>query len=326
MKALVTLPLVLAVFAPASFALNDAVKTKSGESFTGQVVRMKEGKLVFDSQAAGEISVDWADVLELTTEAAEEVILKDGTRKRFRFGDPDTPAYEDIHRIRIETRPTWEARVHLGASRSFGNSQVTQVTVKSNALYRLQGKDRINADFTWLYSEEKDDATKTTRLVQRRTAGSLQYDKFFSDVLYGYARVSAEGDYQQDLTLRVMPGVGVGYQIFDMSETTWLVEAGLTWRYEDYRGMSPDDSMAARFATKYTRDLSATLDYIFEAEWTPSLEDASDHYAQMRNTLNADLGGDISASLIWEMDHDSTPAQGKDRNDHRIFLTLGIDL
>ena len=57
----------------------DVLQLVNGDVITGKVVRMENEKLVFRTEYAGEISVDWDKVLNMATEEPIKVILGDGT-------------------------------------------------------------------------------------------------------------------------------------------------------------------------------------------------------------------------------------------------------
>ena len=57
----------------------DELHLSNGDSLTGQVVRMEDNQLVFKTSYAGEIKVQWPDVINLVTDDPIKAILVDGT-------------------------------------------------------------------------------------------------------------------------------------------------------------------------------------------------------------------------------------------------------
>ncbi|MCL5279712.1 MAG: hypothetical protein M1376_07375 [Planctomycetes bacterium] len=57
----------------------DEVYLKNGDRLTGQIVRMTDGKLIFLSKAAGEVTVNLTDIQTFSSNEPVEVRLKDGT-------------------------------------------------------------------------------------------------------------------------------------------------------------------------------------------------------------------------------------------------------
>lgn len=230
--------------------------------------------------------------------------------------------------------------ITAGAMVSFGNTEVKRTNVNAAADYLLDRQNRVSGTFDWFYGEEKDQNTKITRLTQRRTRGTLQYDRFFNDRLYGFARIDALGDALQNLKLRAVGSVGVGYQILQEENSSWMVEVGLAYVYTDIKnaaanalatGTTFDDpigEVSGRVATKYWRQINEDLRYTFAAEWFPSLEDTDRHVVYASNQLDYKIGKGFTTSFRWELDYNSQPgfsASGNrlDRLDHRLIWGLG---
>ena len=68
--------LVFALAAGANWAYADEVLMKNGSRLLGTVVSMGGEKLIFKTEFAGEITIDWKQVELLTTEGTMEVQLK----------------------------------------------------------------------------------------------------------------------------------------------------------------------------------------------------------------------------------------------------------
>ena len=223
-----------------------------------------------------------------------------------------------------EAKRNWDASVALGASQSYGNTELSTISLAAEGKYRFSETDRLSGLFDWYYSQEKNQTTGITTLNQRRVRGAAQYDHFFSKKAYGYARVDASGDAKQTLSLRLISGVGGGLQIDKTEVMEWSIEAGLAHTYEDFKAQPSDDYISARVATKYMRKLSADFTYRLELEWLPSLEDMNDQLLYGKNLLEMNLGKGVKGSFRYEFDYDNTPGNGKDRLDHRFILGLGV--
>jgi hypothetical protein len=57
----------------------DEVRFKNGDRLSGQIVRVTEGKMVFKSAVAGEVTLNMADIQTFSSESPIEIHLKDGT-------------------------------------------------------------------------------------------------------------------------------------------------------------------------------------------------------------------------------------------------------
>lgn len=240
-----------------------------------------------------------------------------------------------------EKKPeTLTGSITAGGSLSFGNTSVRRGNVNAAGEYLLDDKNRVSGLFDWLYTDEKDPLTKLTNITQRRVRGALQYDRFFSDRMYGFARADALHDALQSLNLRLIGSVGVGYQILKDEQSSWVAEVGLAYVLSDFKGAAanaiatgtkfddPRGDLSARVATRYWRQITDDLKYSFAAEWFPSLEDTDAHVVYASNQLDYVIGKGFTTSLRWELDYNNTPGyRGNgdrlDRLDHRLIWGLG---
>jgi len=60
-------------------AIADELHLSNGDVITGQLIRMEENKLLFKTSYAGEIKVNWPEVINLITDDPIKVILIDKT-------------------------------------------------------------------------------------------------------------------------------------------------------------------------------------------------------------------------------------------------------
>ncbi|MFQ5504098.1 MAG: YdiY family protein [Planctomycetota bacterium] len=222
------------------------------------------------------------------------------------------PTYPDVH-----------GKVTLGASDSFGNTEIRSASLNSEATLRLNDTDRVTGGFDWFYSEEKDSLTKQRTLQQRRVRGFGQYDRFLNERLYLYARLDAQGDGKQQLKIRAVGTVGGGYQLWEEDSSSWRVEIGLAYTHEDFKLQPADEFVSGRLATKYSRKMTGDLSYDLSLEWLPGFEDPDDQLALGAQELGLSFGKGFVSTLRHEFDYDNTPGAGKERLDQRIIMTLG---
>ena len=197
--------------------------------------------------------------------------------------------------------------VTAGVSTSFGNTEITKVNVNAAATYQFDKENRLSGLFDWLFSEEENQTTGATTVTQRRVRGALQYDRFFSEKMFGFLRGDAIHDGLQALQLRGIVSAGVGYQFQNTDEVKTSIEVGLAWTHEDFEGRGPNDFLGARVAGKYFRQVNENTKFTATVEWNPSLEEKDDHVVLWTSQIDYDLGEGLVTSLRWEFDWDNTP-------------------
>ncbi|MCG6881193.1 MAG: hypothetical protein LJE96_18880, partial [Deltaproteobacteria bacterium] len=122
---------------------------KNGDRIQGTVISMSQGKLLFKTSYAGEISIKWDQVAKLTTDEPFEVSM--GEDKTFR-GKLTTSASGDLElkpdegapppplklaQVKTMTRPkppAWDytGNVNAGASKETGNTNTQKYSFIGN--------------------------------------------------------------------------------------------------------------------------------------------------------------------------------------------------
>lgn len=323
----------------------DKIVLNNGDTLTGTIKSMADGKVVINT-VLGDITVPFTEIQNLTT-AAEVTLLTTGGETWKRkidgmegrtlklSGDVPALAVDGLDKINppAAPAPTWTGTLKLSAFFTDGNTVRRGVGAALDATRRSE-IDRITFDAAWDYSEDKQDSdndASTPReweLTQRRAGGGLKYDYFLSKRWYALATARVLGDTLANLDLRFTGGAGLGYTVIENADTTFLVEAGLSYFNESYRVVAPgsedsQDYLAARVAYKLTHNLSASSKLVHGVEAFPSTEDANDIYLQAKTEVVTSLTDSMIASLGWIMDYDNTPPAGTERADHRVLLSVG---
>lgn len=326
----------LAVLAPFA-AAQDRITLTNGDVLTGAIKTLADGKLVLTSPVLGDTTIEFDRIKDISTQQPVELETTSGDRLRRRItgieggaltlvGDgvemPRLPL-DDLSRINPPAvEPiTWTGSLTLNAGLTAGNTDRRAVGIAVEAV-RRSADDRITADGTWDYAEDKTAGDWT--LTQRRAGAGLQYDYFLSKRTYVLVTSRVLGDTLADIELRYTAGAGVGRQWVESEAVSFLTEAGLSYFYENYRSATPsDDYLSARVAYTLSLQLSERARLIHGVEAFPSLEDGSDVYLQSDTKLQANLTDSMIAQLQWVWDWDNTPSPGRDRSDHRLLLSVG---
>lgn len=214
----------------------------------------------------------------------------------------------------------WTGSVVAGATISSGNTEKTQYSAAADGEKRVDD-DRYSFGLFWNYAEEEIEGEDTT--TQDHWGGKLQYDHFLTEKSYLLAQASVESDELADLDLRYTVGAGYGYQFRDDEDWKLAGEAGLAYYSEEFEDGTENDYIAARLASKATWNYSENLTFSQTAELFPSLEDSEDVYGKLDTRAEASLTDSMFARLQWVWDWDNTPAEGKERSDHLVQITLG---
>ena len=316
----------------------DTVVLKNGDRITGKILNLKGGKLVLQTDAAGKVTLEWAKVKSLTSASPLELVLKDGTKVKRTVspGKEGTLKVEGgalglsavpLTRVTAINPPKvppvkWTGNVNLGATKTAGNANNSSVSATMDAV-RRSSIDRFTFGAGWLYTEQKDQATKEKSITERRTYASVKYDYFVSKRWYINANTKAEGSKAADLDLRYTIGVGTGYQFYEEPDFTLSGELGLGYFYEKFKHQDGDDHVTMRAASNLGWKISSRIGYNHLVEWYPSTEKFSDMLVHYDGRMTASLTKSmfLRFQLLW--DWDSTPAAGQRRSDTTYILSIG---
>ena len=314
----------------------DSVVLKNGDRITGSAQSITSDVVKLKSTPLGDLEIALGEVDNITTSAPIRLetpdLVTDGVVQGLEDGAVRVGSGAEVRSIPtadliVPMPPVeWTGSVNVGGQISTGNTERRAVSAGAEAIRRTR-EDRLRLRGTFDYAEDKDTsptaADNSWRLSQRRTYGQAKYDYFLSKKMYLLATTSGENDELSRLHLRFTGGAGVGYQWYDRDDLSVLTEVGLSYVDEDYSGGPDTDFLAARGALSVRWTIMDGLKLLHDSEVFPSLEESDDFYARLDTRLQATLTDNLFAQFQWILDYDNTPAQGRQRDDHRLLASVG---
>lgn len=305
-------------------SLADEVTVENGDKLTGIIVKVEGGKLVLKTDYAGPIEIPVEKIKNIVTDKPSEVHLLSGEILKGKLktaeegklvidpGPPREPATIDLKNIVSvnpppKITPQWKGAVNIGGSSQTGNTSRTTASVGAAAARRTED-DRFSLRFLFNYAEEKSDVTN------RNTYGGLKYDYFFTKRFYGYLGVELLNDEFKDLNLRAIAGPGVGYQIWDDPVKFFLLEAGVSYVWEDRKAGMDDNWATARLSMDFWYKLGKIITFSDLFIIYPSLKRGGQYTLRNEAALTSPVGAGWALRLanIWERDSDPSPGILKD--------------
>ena len=265
MHRLLYLTLLITILWAAS-APADEVYMTNGDRFSGTIVRLTNGKLVLKSDAAGQVTLNQGDIQSLSSVAALEILLKDGTvlnqsvqvaeAGQFAIGTGTTLQAQifqvtDIAAIN-KPKPKWTGSLSAGFTATSGNTS-TEAINASVSVARRSEKDRTTAGADYAKGKQEDPDTGDDITTEDWWRAKAQYDYFFSKKFFGFLNGSYEKDGIADLDRRVVVGGGGGYQWIESDRTNFSSSLGLASLYEKFDNDTDSNS-----------ELSAQAGYNFD--------------------------------------------------------------
>jgi hypothetical protein len=247
--------LVAVLFCPLLFA--DQIVLKNGDRLTGTVTKSDAKKLVIKTNYAGEVTVAWSAVQEMTSTKSFHVGLKSGqtvvgplTVKEGKlevstkdFGTLETPtdnvvvirddadqlAYEkSLHPGMLEG---WNGGLNLGFAVTRGNSETKNLSIALNAA-RKGLHDKLVLYTNQIYAT--NDKPSPSQTTANAIGGGARYDHDFTPRVFVFVNGDFYHDALQFLDLRSTFGGGLGLHAVKSAFTTLDLLAGANYTHESY--------------------------------------------------------------------------------------------
>jgi len=205
-----------------------------------------------------------------------------------------------------------DRKVSLGGKLATGNTELQSVSLD----FRLNRNRRLIDETTLKgrFDRESADGLETAYKLY----GSARYARSWDRNLYNYYKLEAQHDRFQDIGLRLIPTLGVGYWFETGAESSAMVEAAAGYQWENLISQGVNDLLLLTFSANYDHGpFSDDFDFY----------QAADDLANYRFTnlakLTAKLNGYFSLKLSLKEEYNNRPAAGVEHND--LTLTVGVE-
>jgi putative salt-induced outer membrane protein len=353
---------VVALSLLAGLAFADQITLKNGDKFTGKVVKSDGKVLILHTDAAGDITIQFDAIQQISTDQELHVGLKGGktvvgpvttndgklevTTKS--GGNVEAPT-ADVTVIRNDAEQTaydkslhpglmqgWNGGLNLGFSVARGNSQTENLALAFNAAHPT-----LNDKIT-LYANTLDTSNglASPSTVANLEQGGIRYDRNIASRTFVFVGADFMANALQDLDLRGVYGGGFGYHVVKSDTTTLDLLGGLNYTHETYSNgplvtppTTPPTYESYGFTHRYaaltlgqelTHKAGANTVITESFYFFPDLKDTS----QYRGTFGLGTVTKISKWLGWQNQFSdiyvSTPPEGAKKND--LIVTTGLNV
>lgn len=311
----------------------DEINLKNGDRITGEVVRMDEKKLIYNTPYAGEITIKWEEIRSVKTERPIKVVLMDETslggisesaeegkmrldsdklEKPVAFNLSDVKAINPVPKKSVSVT----ARANVSVSNERGNTDTDNYYFDGEFIARTE-KNRFTVGGE--YTEEKSSGVTTANSV----FGFGEYAHFLNKKWFIFTSTLFEHDEFKDLNLRSTLGAGPGYQIFETPLLNLSVSAGLAWVDENFDVAEDNSYSAAQWSISYDQYLFKKFMQVFHKQiGTVSLENSSDWFYKTRTGVRFPLYKGLAVTAQYNYDWDNQPSAAAEKKEDTKFLLL----
>ena len=345
----------------ASAAFADQITLKNGDHLTGTIVKSDGKTLVLHTEFAGDVTLQFTAITQITTDKPLHVALKNGqtvvgpiTASEGKLevtpktgapvetpadsvvairNDADQLAYEkSLHPGLLEG---WQGGANVGFSFTRGNSQTENLALAFIAA-RATKTDKLSLYTNVIYGTNKLATPSTTANTE---AGGIRYDHNINPRMFGFVGADFTSNALQDLNLRSVGSVGVGYHAIKSDKTTLDFLAGGNFTDENYTvtitntTVTPPTTSTRKLVHNFggltlgeelTHKLGKTTVLAQKLYLYPNLTQTGEY----RGTFDLGLVTKISKWLGWQNQfgdvYVSNPPMGTKQND--VVLTTGLNI
>jgi putative salt-induced outer membrane protein YdiY len=212
----------------------------------------------------------------------------------------------------------WETVASAGATLTRGNSEAFLGTVSATTTRKWE-HDQMDLGAMLTFGKNKDQATEVTSRTADSYRGFAQYDRLFSEKVYGYARVEGLYDSIAAVNYRFTISPGAGYYVIKDKDMDLSFELGPGYVIQKLGGLRSSFA-TLRAGEKFHYNLSDRARVWETVEWLPKIEDFSNYIINAEVGVAADLNEakSFSISLVLQDVYNSVPAVGRKENDMKL--------
>ncbi len=213
-----------------------------------------------------------------------------------------------------EAKPKWEKSATLGFTLTQGNSDTMLATATLLGATKW-GQNELSLGADGAYGEVDDTRNAAS------AHGFGQYNRLFSERLYGYGRADVLHDAIADVEYRVTLSPGLGYYFIKNDRCKLAGEVGPGFIAEKL-GHDEDQYFTLRVAERFEYKLSETARIWQSLEWIPEVGDFENYLLTAEVGVEADITPKLALSVVLRDNYDSEPAPGRKENDLRLISGL----
>ena len=313
----------------------DVVTLANGDRVTGEILRLERGRLVYKTDDAGTLYLEWDNLASVVTKRQVDLETRKGIRYLGSLSSPKageiavrlaqgdvTLTLAEVIAITPIGQSFWrrlDGSVDMGANYT-QSSGIGTLTLNSDTVYRRPAFEaRVAGSLTLTRTDEDDEPDDRATLdfsYQR-----FPWQRWF---LLGVGRF--ETNESLGLTLRSQVAGAVGPRLYTSNRGQVAAGAGIA--LNDERGVDVESTRNVEaiflFQSSYFTYDRPTTSFDFGLQYYPSLSNPGRHRAQLDLNVKRELFPDLFVAFTLYNSYDNRPPNAAaDRNDIGIVASIG---
>jgi putative salt-induced outer membrane protein YdiY len=344
--------LLLVLVASGGVARSELVEFKNGDQLTGSWSRVNGDKIVFKSDAVGEVSLPVSKVKSMVSTTPAVVLIKTGEAYSGRLSLLDSGEWElkgedggarrlkassvlaiyplKVYQAKGEEAPfrpfhNWQGKANVGYSLVRGDRDASTLSVGVNGTRRFPNLPGFNERFrtnyllTMLFANTRTNGVRTSA---NSITTSLRQDYLFSPTDFVFVLGQLEHIQTQSLNLRQTYGGGVGRDLLHRPRLGLQFLGGVTYVREAFQDADVRRNAEALIGEKLSWKVSDEVNFENYLNFYPNLTDPGEYRVDSTSTLGIRMSSRLSFNTTFANHFLTHPLPGRQRNE--VVLTTGL--
>lgn len=328
----------------------DVVILLNGDDVTGEVKSLEFGELRYSTDSMGTVSIEWEEVVALTSDQALQVEVASGARF---FGNLVPASAEglvavglggtvqelDILKVvritPIETDEKIWQRMEGSIKFGFDSDKASAVTsgyLNADVRYRARTY-LLGLETRYSFTDQKDAETTENQRI------AVNYQRFRGNRWFTDWTASTERNDAQGIDNRLSVSGGLGRYLIQSNKNQFSLLGGLVATRETQTSIGPElpvgdseptstndasNKAEGKIGIKYLhRNLEPSGDIVFSTDIFPLLEDFSNFRSNSNLTLRREIIDDLFFDLSFFYNYLSHPPAGAEKDDYGFVTSIG---
>ncbi len=219
--------------------------------------------------------------------------------------------------------PPWDVSATLGATLTRGNSKTLSLSGQVMANKKWD-KNEINSGVEGLYGENEVTVnnTKVTQTSAEMVHAYGQYNRLFTERLFGYFRLEGLYDGIAGIDYRISLSPGVGYYVINRTNLTLRGEVGPGYVFEELKTSTGErisnDYATLRLAERGEWKINPRAKLWESVEFLPQVDRFGNYVVNAEIGLDTAITAHLSQVTFLQDTYRAEPPAGRLHNDLRL--------
>jgi putative salt-induced outer membrane protein YdiY len=317
-------------------AKTDAVLLVNGNTITGEIKSLEFGVLRYSTDSMGTVSIDWEDIVSITTMQTLQVEVSNGTRyfgrlnsadNRFEIkvitlsDDVDLHTSQIVRMVPIDAEESFWERLDGSFALGFDSeksSDVTTLRTTADISYRTR-QYLVGLQATLNNTTQAEDETRNRTNI-RGNYQRFRGNRWFTDWFGGWERHDELG-----IQSRVSGGGALGRFLVQTNRNQLSLTGGLNITSTDFTGDDPStETIEGRIQVRYLhRKIDPEAKVTFTTSIFPLLEDPSQYRAESELIFRREFVEDLFFDVTLSHSYATNPPTGAEKTDYNVTTSIG---